>query len=152
MLVHKDRFFHLEKEFVHAKLDTNLINKQTNVSVLLLLNHATKLEPVSACVPKINQDGIQLINYVKLVLLISLLWTELQVHVSPVHRQRQTGTNLLTNVSHVLKILISNQMYQNVFHVKMTKNTINQQENVFLFANRIKFIANKKENVILFKS
>lgn len=85
LLVHKGQFFHLEKEFVHAKLDTNLINKQTNVSVLLLLNHATKLEHVSVCVPKINLDGIQLINYAKLVLLISLLWTELQVHVSPVH-------------------------------------------------------------------
>ncbi len=43
-------------------------------------------------------------------------------------------------------------MYQNVFHVKMTKNMIKQQENASPFVNRIKSIANKKENVTLLKN
>lgn len=151
-IVHKVQSFHLEKESVHANQGINLIHKQTNVSVSLLSNHAIKLEPVSACVPKISQDGIQSINCVRLVLLISLLLTELPAHASLVHWQLQTGTSLLISVNHVQKIPISNQMYLSVFHAKKTKSMIRQQENVYPFANRIKFIANNKENVTLFKS
>lgn len=152
LIVHKVQSFHLGKEFVHANQDINLIHKQTNVSVSLLSNHAIKLEHVSACVPKISQDGIQLINCVRLVLLISLLLTEQPAHVSLARWQLQTGTSSLINVSHVLKIHISNQMYQSVFHAKMTKSMIRQQESVYPFVSRIKFIANNKGNVTLFKS
>lgn len=43
-------------------------------------------------------------------------------------------------------------MYQSVFHAKMTKSMIRQQESVYPFVSRIKFIANNKGNVTLFKS
>lgn len=111
-----------------------------------------KLVHASVCVQKINQDGTQSIRYVKHVLLISLLLIVQQARVKLAHMKLQFGINLLTNVRLVQKILISSQTYQNVFLVKMTRDMMKQQKNVFLSANLIKFIINKKESVTLSKN
>ena len=149
LLVHKGQSSLLEKGFVHAKQDINLINKQINASVLHLSSHAIKQALVSVCAQKISQDGILLIKYVKRVLQISLLLIEQQAPANLVHQQLQIGIKLLINVRHVQKILILTSIFQNVSLAKMIKNTIKQQSCVFLSANLIKFTVNKKENVTL---
>jgi len=116
------------------------------------LSHATRQEHASVCVQRTNQDGILSIRFVRHVPLISQLWTDKQVHANLALNWIQFGINLHIGVSLARRTLILTETSQSASLARMMKNTTKLRENVFRFANHIRFTTSKRENVILCKS